>query len=510
MRIVDVYASVEEVELVVMVTAAQGSGGAALPSTVVSSRVQLQNTNRTGDIEYKVGASDWSTLARDQAVALSIDLSTVTVMLRRGSPGTDPLRLYVLIDATEALVGFSSTVVPTITAAPAFVGTPQPGQSVSYTAATAVGVPTPTVEHEIVVAGRSRGANYIPTALDTGKQIVVRAFASNLAGRSAPSTSAPLTIGGGDGAAVAPAFSVAPQLAGTPQVGAAVGYVSGTAVGTPTPTLSGQFLLDGVPIAGATGATYTPVSGDTGRSLSYRQTATNSAGSVVSTSAAATVTSTAVVAPAITTAPSIIGTPQVGVASSYNAGTYSGSTATRTRQWTIDATPIAGATGATYTPVSGDAGRALRVVETATNSAGSSAPNTSAAATVAAAPSGDTRPRFWHSTAQTYNPTSDAATDFGAATLFGSSESRAGTFTPAATDSQYVWVALPRTGTSDGAATFAEPGGVGGFQGASTAGDYETLPPNVNTTTVVFAHSSGSYDLFRSNYRGATTSVTIS
>jgi hypothetical protein len=89
---------------------------------------------------------------------------------------------------------------------------------------------------------------------------------------------------------VAPSFSAAPVVLGTPTVGVPVAYTSGTYSGTPTPTSSQQWLLDGANISGATGATYTPITGDIGASrLSVRQTATNVAGSANSTSSAATV-----------------------------------------------------------------------------------------------------------------------------------------------------------------------------------------------------------------------------
>lgn len=97
--------------------------------------------------------------------------------------------------------------------------------------------------------------------------------------------------------------------------------------------------------------------------------------------------------PGILTVPIINGTPTVGVPSGYTAGTYSGSgIMTITRQWTIGApgstsgADILNATGSTYTPVVGDIGKVLRVVETASNSAGNSGANQSASVAVVAAP----------------------------------------------------------------------------------------------------------------------------
>lgn len=81
----------------------------------------------------------------------------------------------------------------------------------------------------------------------------------------------------------------APAIIGTPQVGVASGYTPGAVTGSPTPTVTQQWTLDGVDISGATGATYTPVSGDATHALRVRQIATNSAGTVNATSAPGTI-----------------------------------------------------------------------------------------------------------------------------------------------------------------------------------------------------------------------------
>jgi hypothetical protein len=60
-------------------------------------------------------------------------------------------------------------------------------------------------------------------------------------------------------------------------------------LGSPTPTITQQWTLDAVDISGATGSTYTPVSGDVTHLLRVREIATNSVGSANSTSAPQTV-----------------------------------------------------------------------------------------------------------------------------------------------------------------------------------------------------------------------------
>lgn len=84
---------------------------------------------------------------------------------------------------------------------------------------------------------------------------------------------------------VAPSFSVAPVINGTPTQGASGGYTTGTFSGVPTPTSSQQWTLNGVDIAGAASTTYTPLAGDVGKTLAVRQIATNASGAASSTSA---------------------------------------------------------------------------------------------------------------------------------------------------------------------------------------------------------------------------------
>lgn len=185
----------------------------------------------------------------------------------------------------------------------------------------------------------------------------------------------------------APAFTTAPAINGTPQVGVATSYTLGAVTGAPAPNIQQQWTRDGVDIAGATSPTYTPTSGDAGHALRVREIATNASGSATSTSNPVTVSSAS--APAFTSAPSIIGTPTVNVPCSYSPGTLSGSPApTITQQWVLDGIDIGGATGVTYTPTIGNSGHALAVREIATNASGS-ASSTSAGVTVAASVSAD-------------------------------------------------------------------------------------------------------------------------
>ena len=86
--------------------------------------------------------------------------------------------------------------------------------------------------------------------------------------------------------AEAPAVVTAPELTGSGKIGAAVGVDAGTWSGRPAPSTALQWRRDGADIAGATGASYTPVAADDRTALTCRVTATNLAGSAVATTAA--------------------------------------------------------------------------------------------------------------------------------------------------------------------------------------------------------------------------------
>lgn len=181
--------------------------------------------------------------------------------------------------------------------------------------------------------------------------------------------------------------TVPPTLSTLQQVGAAISIVGGTWIGNAPISLSYQWMAAGANISGATGLTYTPVTGDIGKIISVRIVGVNAQGSDTVTVAALTaVTAVPLTAPTLTTAPTITGTAQVGVVLTGNAGVWAGNpTPTVTRVWRANGVDIAGATGATYTPVAGDIGKTIILRETATNSQGSDSANSVATAAVIAA-----------------------------------------------------------------------------------------------------------------------------
>jgi hypothetical protein len=90
--------------------------------------------------------------------------------------------------------------------------------------------------------------------------------------------------------------------------------------------------------------------------------------------------------PVDTVAPAISGTPSPGQSLSCSTGTWTNSPAAYAYQWNRNGSPIAGATGATYTVQGADQGHTLTCTVTASNSAGPGSPATSAGVAVAAPP----------------------------------------------------------------------------------------------------------------------------
>lgn len=186
----------------------------------------------------------------------------------------------------------------------------------------------------------------------------------------------------------APLNTSVPTISGSPNVGSTLTGSDGAWSGYPLPTYTRQWNKDGVAISGATGSTYTPVSGDIGGVITFTVTATNGiAPDASATSAGTAAVTSAPVAPANTVAPSISGSPNTGQTLTANNGTWTGNPApTFAYQWNRGASPISGATGSTYVIVSGDEGSTLSVTVTGTNSQGSASATSSATATVTAGP----------------------------------------------------------------------------------------------------------------------------
>lgn len=166
--------------------------------------------------------------------------------------------------------------------------------------------------------------------------------------------------------------TTAPSISGASTVGATLTRTAGTWSGNGTIVVTGRWTRDDATIAGETGATYVTVAGDVGKSIKYVEDATDDTPS--SSSAASNGIGVTPIARANTTPPSFTGSPTVGSVLTYVPGTWTGTpTVTVTLDnWTRNGSPIAGATGSTYTLQAADQGQQVGLVERCTDANGSS------------------------------------------------------------------------------------------------------------------------------------------
>ena len=186
----------------------------------------------------------------------------------------------------------------------------------------------------------------------------------------------------------------APTITGTALVGETLtADTSGIsdADGLAGATFTYQWLADGAGISGATGSSYTPDSADEGKSIKVRVSFTDDAGNEESLISAATAAVAARPNTPATGAPSISGTVQVGetlAADTSDIDDADGiSNDSFSYQWAAGGSDISGATGSSYTLMSGEEGQAIQVRVSFTDDAGNVESVTSAAtAEVAARP----------------------------------------------------------------------------------------------------------------------------
>lgn len=298
--------------------------------------------------------------------------------------------------------------VPVFTVAPVISGTTVVESTLTSTAGTATGTPTPTRTYQWLrctdpitstvdtipdtctsIAGAT-ATTYVSTLADTGLHIAVRVNAVN---NIATTTIVTATTNKID---VAPSRVTAPVVSGTLTRGEQLSVTDGAWTAHPTPTITYQWLRCTAAVAANTFTTpatcsviegevasmYTTAVGDVGKFVTAIVTATNTRG---------TASSVAVASTAIASIPETVANPEV-------TGTATrGSTLTTTQiAWTGTPTPstslqwyrciaavdvvattvpdgcasIAGATSSTYTIVSADAGKYLTVGSTGSNVAG--------------------------------------------------------------------------------------------------------------------------------------------
>ncbi len=203
-----------------------------------------------------------------------------------------------------------------------------------------------------------------------------------------------------------PANTAEPTISGSPAQGQTLTAAPGTWTGTPAPTFAYQWLRcppsggasdgsDCASIDGATTTSYVVAAGDVGFRLRVKVTGSNAdgVGSPAVSNATASVTTQA--GPPNTAPPTITGSAVVGEKLTANPGTWTGTGIAFAYLWSrCDAAgatcaDITTATQSTYTLITADSGKTLRVKVTGTNASGS---NSVTSAQTAVVTTGGTSP----------------------------------------------------------------------------------------------------------------------
>ena len=193
-----------------------------------------------------------------------------------------------------------------------------------------------------------------------------------------------------DGLAFAPKNVEVPQIKLTPQEDVETLSFKGVWSGLDISGYTYQWLADDVNIAGATDATYTPVSGDVGKTLKVKVTSTNATGSTTATSDGIVVLAGL---PSNTVSPAITGTAQVGETLTVSDGTWTGTNITYSYRWFVGGNEVQGETANTFVPDVSDHGLTVYAEVTATTTGGSVTADAAATGPVIhASPSNDTIP----------------------------------------------------------------------------------------------------------------------
>ena len=199
-----------------------------------------------------------------------------------------------------------------------------------------------------------------------------------------------------------PILSIPPSIVGPPQVGQLLAAVPGSWEGGKPITFTYQWRrcdaagANCVPIDGATGESYRPVTGDVGHSLKVLVTATSSAGTAstttVPTAAVAAAGTSPAARPTNLKPPQILGNPQAGQILTSSVGTWTGSPTKFTYRWRrcnaagTSCIAIPHAVGSRRTLTPDDIGTTLSLVVTATGKGGAASATTTTTDVVVAAP----------------------------------------------------------------------------------------------------------------------------
>lgn len=202
------------------------------------------------------------------------------------------------------------------------------------------------------------GKTFTPTSAQLGKALSVSVTATRPGYPTARAYSVSKTVAPGTLKA-----TTVPTITGTARVDSTLTASTGT--WSPTgATYTYQWMLDGTPVPGATGPTFTPGPADVTRRVTVAVKASKTGyASVTSTSVP-----TAEIAPGLltaTTKPTISGTPKVGSTLTATSGTWSKPGLTYAYQWFVNGTAVSGAVHPTFVPRAADVGLPVTVHVTA-------------------------------------------------------------------------------------------------------------------------------------------------
>jgi hypothetical protein len=178
-----------------------------------------------------------------------------------------------------------SLTAPVNSVAPTVTGDATVGNVLTSTNGAWIGSATITFTYQwqangVNIAGATANT-YASSSGDIGKSVTCRVTGTNAAGNSFANSNA-LTI---TAAVIAPpANTVLPAVTGNATVGSLLTCIQGTWTGQAPITYVYQWKADTINIVGATSQTYTTVTGDIGKTITCRVTATNVGGVTIATS----------------------------------------------------------------------------------------------------------------------------------------------------------------------------------------------------------------------------------
>jgi hypothetical protein len=248
-----------------------------------------------------------------------------------------------------------------------------------------------------VITNAGNAQTYTLKAADVGHTLEVEVTATNAGGpTTATSVQTPVIAT----ATPVPVNQGAPTISGTLQVGQTLTEGAASWTNSPTSTAIQWRRCDSNSancqnIVGATAKTYALTIDDVGGMMQVAESATNAGGTTTAYSGfSGPVNEGGFIPPPSLdsgSAPSVSGSPQFGDTLTASGAQFSGNPGSFSYQWlrcnALGCSPIAGATGATYTPTSADVGDSIAFAETASNGGGTSVPVQSAHTGTITAPS---------------------------------------------------------------------------------------------------------------------------